>query len=55
MKESTKVLYKCIQGRYVKITWTHKIQEKQAEINRREGKRVKNITCFLSVMTTGEH
>lgn len=53
MKESTKVLYKCIQGRYVKITWTHKIQEKQAEINRREGKRVKNITCFLSVMTTG--
>ena len=53
MKESTKVLYKNIQGRYVKITWTHKIQERQAEINRREGKCIKNITCFLSVMTTG--
>ncbi len=53
MEKSTKVLYKCIQGRYVKITWTHKIQERQAEINFIKSKRVKNVTCFLSAITTG--
>lgn len=33
MIEQTRVIYKILEERYVKIAWTHKIQECQAEIH----------------------
>ena len=53
MNESTRLLYKCIEGRYVKVTWSHKIQEIQGDIYLEIDRCVKNITCWLSVLTTG--
>ena len=53
MNESTRLLYKCIEGRYVKVTWSHKIQEIQGDIYLEKDRCVKNITCWLSVLTTG--
>lgn len=53
MNESTRLLYKCIEGRYVKVTWSHKIQESQGEIYLEKSKCIKNIMCWLSVLTTG--
>ncbi|MDD4698002.1 MAG: SLATT domain-containing protein [Fermentimonas sp.] len=53
MNESTRLLYKCIEGRYVKVTWTHKIQEIQGDIYLQKDRCVKNITCWLSVLTAG--
>lgn len=53
MNESTRLLYKCIEGRYVKVTWSHKIQESQGDIYLEKSKYIKNIMCWLSVLTTG--
>lgn len=47
MNESTRLLYKCIEGRYVKVTWSHKIQEIQGDIYLEKDRCVKNITCWL--------
>lgn len=53
MNESTRILYKCIEGRFIKVMWTHKIQECQADIYSRKSIVVKrHITCF-TVLTTG--
>ena len=32
MQDSTKLFYRQIADRYVKVVWTHKIQECQADI-----------------------
>lgn len=53
MKDSTKVLYKSIQSRYVKVTWSHKIQEKQGDIYADKSKKVKSCICILSTLTSG--
>lgn len=53
MTEETKILYKSIEGRYVKVVWTHKIQEKQADIYCKKSKLMKKHICWFTVLTTG--
>jgi hypothetical protein len=53
MTKSTLVLYNCVRDRFVKVTWAHKIQEKQGDIYLFEHKTVKNVSCMLSVLTAG--
>lgn len=53
MTKSTLFLYNCIRDRYVKVTWSHKIHEKQGDIYLYEHKTVKNVSCILSVLTAG--
>lgn len=53
MNESTRILYKCIEGRFVKVMWTHKILECQTDLYSKKSVIVKrHITCF-TVLTTG--
>lgn len=52
MDEATKVLYREIQERYVKIIWTHKIQLCQAAIYNRENKRHNTTLATLSVLVS---
>lgn len=52
MDKSQVILYLQIAGRYDKILWTHKIQEKEGEINVRDNKRIKNWKCGLSAVTS---
>lgn len=52
MNYSTKVLYRELQERYVKIVWTHKIQLCQASIHRKDNNRHNIILAVLSVMVT---
>lgn len=53
MNESLKVLYKSIQERYIKIVWTHKIQEIQGDIYFKKAKCIKRHICCFTVLTTG--
>lgn len=53
MNETTKILYKCIEARYTKVVWTHKIQEKQADLYTNKSKCVKKHICWFTVLTTG--
>lgn len=53
MDEHIKILYKCIQNRYVKVTWSHKIQEIQGDLYYKKSEKIKRIRCVLSVLTTG--
>lgn len=53
MEESTKILYRNIEVRYTKVGWTHKMQEKQADIYIQKSKCVKKWTCWLTVITAG--
>jgi len=53
METSTKILYRNIEVRYTKVTWTHKIQEKQADIYIQKSKCIKKLTCWLTVITAG--
>ena len=52
MKKSQVILYLQIAGRYDKILWTHKIQEKEGDINVRDNNIVKNWKCGLSAVTS---
>ena len=52
MDKSQVILYLQIAGRFDKILWTHKIQEKEGDINVRDNKRVKNWKCGLSAVTS---
>lgn len=45
MDKSQVILYIQIAGRYDKILWTHKIQEKEGDINVRDNNIVKNWKC----------
>ena len=52
MDKSYVILYLQVAGRYDKILWTHKIQEKEGDINVRDNNIVKNWTCGLSAVTS---
>lgn len=41
MNDAIKIQYKLIQDRYVKVTWTHKIQECQGDLYYNKAKIVK--------------
>jgi low affinity Fe/Cu permease len=53
MEKSIVILYLQIAGRFDKIIWTHKIQEKEGDINDRDNKSIKNWKCALSALTSG--
>lgn len=52
MNESTKVLYRELQERYVKVLWTHKIQLCQASIHKKNNKCHNTILAVLSVLVS---
>lgn len=52
MNENIITLYKCLKGRYVKVVWSHKINEIQASLYLDKEKCIKTISCILSVLTT---
>ncbi len=52
MNKSQVILYLQIAGRYDKILWTHKIQEKEGDINVHDNSIVKNWKCGLSAVTS---
>mgnify|MGYP003525305855 CR=1 FL=1 len=52
MEESTKILYRELQERYVKVIWTHKIQHCQAAIHIRNNKRQNSLLAFLSCLVS---
>lgn len=52
MQNSTKLLYRQIADRYVKVVWTHKIQECQADIYLEKSKRTQTFLRILSALTT---
>ena len=52
MDDSTKVLYRVLQERFVKVIWTHKIQLCQASIYRKENKCHNTVLAVLSVLVS---
>ena len=52
MNDSTKTLYRELLERYVKVTWTHKIQLCQASINYKKNKNHNTILAILSVLVS---
>lgn len=52
MNDSTKILYREIVERYVKVIWTHKIQLCQASIYRTQNKRRSNTLTIFSVLVS---
>lgn len=52
MDESVKTQYKLLIDRFGKMIWTHKIQEKQADIYMRKAKWLKTKMTFWTVLTT---
>lgn len=52
MEDSTKVLYREIEERYVKVIWTHKIQLCQAAIHMRKNKCHNTVLAVLSVLVS---
>lgn len=52
MTEAVKTQYKLLVDRFGKMIWTHKIQEKQADIYMREAKDLKCKMAWLTVLTT---
>lgn len=52
MDEAVKTQYKLLIDRFGKMIWTHKIQEKQADIYMRKSKWLKTKMAFWTVLTT---
>ena len=52
MNESTKVLFRELQERYVKVLWTHKIQLCQASIHKKNNKCHNTVLAVLSVLVS---
>lgn len=52
MNESTRVLYRELQERYVKVLWTHKIHLCQASIHKKNNKCHNTILAVLSVLVS---
>lgn len=52
MDDSTKVLYRVLQERFVKVIWTHKIHLCQAAIYRKKNKCHNTILSVLSVLVS---
>ena len=51
MNTSTRILYKETIGRYIKVTWTHKIQECQADIYLKKSDYVQTCISLLTGLT----
>lgn len=52
MEDSTKILYRELQERYVKVIWTHKIQLCQATIHNKRNKYQNRVLALLSVLVS---
>lgn len=52
MEEKIKQVYKVLQGRYVKVAWTHKIHEKQAELHLKKNDQISNCTAVVNTLST---
>lgn len=52
MDDSTKILYRVLQERLVKVIWTHKIQLCQATIHKKKNKHHNTILAVLSVLVS---
>lgn len=52
MNDSTKVLYRELQERFVKVLWTHKIQLCQASIHKKNSKCHNTVLAVLSVLVS---
>lgn len=52
MDDSTKVLYRVLQERFVKVIWTHKFQFCQATIYRKKNKCHNTVLAVLSVLVS---
>ena len=52
MEESTKILYREIQERCVKVIWMHKIQQCQADINLKKNRKRNIWLTVLSVLVS---
>lgn len=52
MNESTRILYRELLERYVKVIWTHKIQLCQAAIYNKNNKRHNTVLSILSVLVS---
>lgn len=52
MEESTKVLYRELQERYVKVIWTHKIQLCQATIYTAKNKTRNSVLALFSCLVS---
>lgn len=52
MEESTKVMYRELQERYVKVIWTHKIQLCQAAIHIHNNKCHNSVLAVLSCLVS---
>lgn len=54
MENRQNILHKQVAERFVKVTWTHKIQEKQADIYISINNRYRNAQlCLSAIVTTG--
>ena len=47
MDKTTLVLYRQIADRYCKMAWTHKIQEKQADLHLKRNRWIRNANAGL--------
>ncbi len=52
MEESTKILYREIEERYVKVMWTHKVQLCQAAIHMKKNRCHNMLIAILSVLVS---
>ena len=52
MNEQTRIIYRILEERYVKIAWTHKIQECQSEIHLEEFIKQRNQMGLAAALTS---
>lgn len=52
MDKSLEIQYKLIVDRFVKMAWTHKIQEEQADLYIKEANCLKKWAAIISALTT---
>lgn len=51
MNTSTRVIYKEVADRYIKVVWTHKIHEIQADLYHKKSECVQSVIGWLTGMT----
>ena len=52
MNEQTRIIYRILEERYIRIAWTHKIQECQAEIHLEEFIKQRNQMGLAAALTS---
>ena len=52
MNEQTRIIYRILEERYIRIAWTHKIQECQAEIHLEEFFKQRNQMGLAAALTS---